>query len=397
MPQNNRSKNPLINLILLLAAMTAISPLAVDMYLPAMLDIASTLNTDIKIVQQSISLYLAAFSVGMLFFGPLADHFNRKNILFLGLFGFICSSVLISQAKSIESFLLFRACQAFFGSVTAVIVPNYVRQAYGDNTAKGMSYVLFVMMLAPLIAPSLGSAILAISSWQYIFLFLAAYGLLLIPLLFFKLMPEEPNKNHQLKSIAFLNKYQDVLKTPNIIPSLTSSMMAGFGFFGYLTASPIIYMQIFKLDHGVFSFLFAINTISLMIANFVNGKIVESIGSRSLLKMASLSAILISFLLILTSSMNYPWLSMALIIPLVGLFGMISVNADSILIVKVKTGVSSASALMGILKFAMGATAGPLLALFYDGTIIPFAILMAISSGYIFINNLIYTQASSRC
>ncbi|MDP5206207.1 MFS transporter, partial [Alishewanella sp. SMS9] len=140
------------------------------------------LNTSMALVQQSLSIYLAAYALGMLLFGPLADMLGRRPLALAGLCGFLLSSIMLSIVSSIESFLVWRAAQAFCGAAATVVIPGIVRHLYQQNTAKGMSYVSMIMMLAPLIAPALGSGIMVLANWQVIFAVLAGYALLLVGL-----------------------------------------------------------------------------------------------------------------------------------------------------------------------------------------------------------------------
>lgn len=137
-------------LIPMLSAIVAITPLAIDMYLPAMSTLASSFNSSVTTVQQSLSLYLAGYALGMLTFGPIADRIGRRPLVLLGLTGFGLISLALAFVTSVEVFLGLRFLQAFIGAAATVVVPGYIKEVYGKNTAKGMSYVSLIMMLAPL-------------------------------------------------------------------------------------------------------------------------------------------------------------------------------------------------------------------------------------------------------
>lgn len=182
-----RSKINISHLLPLLASMVAITPLAIDMYLPAMPIIAKELGTTSSAIQVSLSLYLAGYALGMMMFGPIADRIGRRKVALAGLTGFIITSLLLAFTESINQFLAYRFVQAAFGSGATVVVPGIIRDLYKEHTAKGLSYVSLIMMVAPMIAPGIGSFILELSVWRTIFLSLAGYAVLILSLVIWKL------------------------------------------------------------------------------------------------------------------------------------------------------------------------------------------------------------------
>jgi DHA1 family bicyclomycin/chloramphenicol resistance-like MFS transporter len=141
---------------------------------------ATELGTDIGLIQQSLSIYLAAYGIGMLVFGPLADAIGRRPLALGGLLFFSLASFALAFCQDAQWLLGLRAIQAFAGSAATVVVPGIIRALYQENTAKGMSYVSMIMMMAPLIAPAIGSAVLWVGHWQDIFLVLALYSALIL-------------------------------------------------------------------------------------------------------------------------------------------------------------------------------------------------------------------------
>ena len=364
-------------LLPLLAAIIAISPLAIDMYLPAMSRIAADLGTSLPLVQQSMSLYLAGYACGMLLFGPLADKLGRRLMLRIGLSGFMLASVGLVLAPDIGSFLAARALQAFFGSAATVVVPGYIRQIYGEHTAKGMSYVSLIMMLAPLIAPTVGSGIMQLWHWQGIFVLLAVYAALLILLSWCTRLPAEPQRAASHTPVSFFGRYKRVFGRANILPGIGASMLTSFAFFTYLTAAPVLYMEIFGLSSSTFALVFGANVATLMLANILNTRLVTRLGSKRILKLGSLLACLIALLLALGISMAWPlWLQMILIAGLIGSGAMASVNADALVIMQFSEETGTATAVMSTLKFGGGALAGPILAGFHSSSALPFALMI---------------------
>ncbi|QPL44459.1 multidrug effflux MFS transporter [Pseudoalteromonas sp. A41-2] len=364
-------------LLPLLASIVAITPLAIDLYLPAMLVIANDLQTTMPNVQISLSIYLAGYALGMLFFGPIADELGRRLLAKVGLALFGLSSLALAFCHNIELFWSLRAVQAFTGAAATVVVPGIIRHIYRENTAKGMSYVSMIMMVAPLIAPTLGSLIMGISTWQVIFLVLAAYSFAILALVQLYLIDIPIFKSQQRGLALFFNSYKTVFSRQSARADIASSMFASFAFFCFLTSVPYVYLDFFKVDEQLFGILFAFNVLALMFGNFMNTRLVPRLGSRKLLFLglgigfASGSALLLFSLMHLSL-----YFIVASIAPLMMSLGIVASNADSLILMQFEEKSGTATAVIGTLRFGSGALVGPILAFIHPQSAVPFSAMM---------------------
>ncbi|MBU2971043.1 multidrug effflux MFS transporter [Pseudoalteromonas sp. C2R02] len=364
-------------LLPLFASIVAITPLAIDMYLPAMLIMSQDLNTPISNIQMSLSIYLAGYALGMLFFGPLADQFGRRKLAVIGLSGFCISSLVLALTRQIEVFFIFRAIQAFTGAAATVVVPGVIRYIYQKDTAKGMSYVSMIMMIAPLIAPTIGSVLMGYWHWSSIFIVLALYSLIIL-LLVTKFFIEIPISKSDKKGIRlFLDSYSAVFSNKKARLDITTSVLASFAFFCFLTSAPFIYLDYFQVSESRFGFLFAFNVLALMLGNFLNTRLVPKVGSRKMLHAGLLLAVISASLLFTTSILDSGlYYTITVLAPLMMSLGIMASNSDALVLLRFEEKSGTATAVIGTLRFGIGALAGPLLALFWVKNTLPFSSLM---------------------
>ncbi len=375
---NNQNSQPAIAimwLLALLASVVAITPLAIDLYLPAMPIIAQHFQTNIAMVQNSLSVYLAGYALGMLIFGPLADKFGRRKLVIMGLSGFAICSGALPFVIDIKEFIVLRGFQAFFGSAATVVVPGIIREFYGKNTAKGMSYVSMIMMFAPMLAPTLGSVIMHLLSWQAMFYFLSSYAIVIL-IYAICYLPETKEPKPAVK-VSFLGRYKIVLLEKTAQKNILTSMLVSLAFFSYITALPFVYLVIFKTSEFVFSFLFAINVVALMMAQLINTRFVGKLGSQTMLMRGLYTAFVAAMALVTVSALSLGlfWTVISLL-PLLAGLSLIAVNADSLILIQFKQQTGTATAVIGTLRFGIGALAGPVLAFFHNESAMPFSLLM---------------------
>ncbi len=370
-------------LLPLLASIIAVSPLAIDMYLPAMLAIANELNTSVPMVQNSLSIYLLGYSLGLILFGPMADKYSRRKLVIFGLTGFFIANILLPFAMNIEQFLSIRFLQAFISSAATVVVPGIIREYYGKDTAKGLSYVSMIMMVAPMLAPSIGSVLLLAHNWQLIFYVLSAYSFVVLSLVIFAL-PEvnrvsvqAGNGEQSIKELTFIQRYKIVLSNTKARFYIITSMMVSLAFFGYITAIPFVYLKVFQVSEYWFSVLFAVNVGGLMVAHFINTRLVSRHGSVVMLRSGLVLACTSVSALLIFNVNDLPLIYTVLsLLPLMGSISMIAVNSDALILTQFPEQSGTATAVIGTLRWGAGSLAGPIMAYFYDGSALPFVYLM---------------------
>lgn len=385
MSHSKNVNNPL-KLLPLLASIVAISPLAIDMYLPAMPTIAEDLSTTTTTVQNSLSIYLAGYAIGMLIFGPIADRIGRRRVVIIGLLGFAICSIALAFTQSAESFLTLRFLQAAISSGATVVVPGVIRDMYGKHTAKGLSYVSMIMMVAPMIAPSIGSFILHFTDWRNIFFVLAAYAMLILCFVLWKLPQSVPKKKNRKWLREFATNYKTVFTHKVARLDIFSSMFATFAFFCYLTSISYVYMSHFGASEKTFSILFGLNVVSLFISNIINSRVVERFGSRKLLRFGTGLALITgsAFFAVIQFDLGLYWTAASIFL-LLGSLAFITTNSDGLVLHQFAEQSGTATAVIGTLRFGSGAIAGPLLAILFDGTPHNFAWLVLGSVALIFI------------
>ncbi|KAF7774014.1 MFS transporter, DHA1 family, bicyclomycin/chloramphenicol resistance protein [Pseudoalteromonas citrea] len=370
--------HPLGRLLLpLLASIVALTPLAIDLYLPAMLVIASDLNSDLESVQVSLSSYLGGYALGMMVFGPLADRFSRTRLVQVGLFGFAISSIALAITREIDVFCALRILQAFFGAAATVVVPGVIRHYYKEQTAKGMSYVSMIMMVAPLIAPTVGAALMLVWHWSAIFFVLALYASTLLFITLATSIDVPKFTNEKITIHFFTKNYLTVFANKAARNDILTSMLVSFAFFCFLTSVPFIYLDYYNVSEQLFGVLFAMNIIALMLGNFLNTRLVPKIGSRNMLYSGLIIGLLSGIAVLAESLADMGvWVIASTIAPLMMSLGIIASNADALILIAFEKHTGTATAVIGTLRFGSGALVGPLLALVQPNSTIPFATFM---------------------
>ncbi|ODC05232.1 Bcr/CflA family drug resistance efflux transporter [Terasakiispira papahanaumokuakeensis] len=276
-------------LTFVLALTLAIGPLALDLYLPAFPAIAADLNVGTDDIGLSVSFYVFTMALSQLIGGALSDRLGRKPILTGGLILFALASFALTQVSTLNSLLGFRVLQAFGGGWVLVSIPALVRdRTSGKAAARLFSMVGLIMIIAPAMAPTLGSFLLQLGSWHLLFLFLGVYALLIMPLLFrFVLQgnPHRPAEGHDRASLW--QQYRSVLSTRLALPFIGWQSCCFTTMMIFITHSSFIYQQHFDQTEEAFALLFGANIVIMMVCNLTSRWLLNWVSSRFLLRCAT--------------------------------------------------------------------------------------------------------------
>ena len=271
-------------LTLVLGAVMALGPLALDMYLPALPTLEAEFAASTARVQHTVSAYLLGMGIGQLAMGPLTDRFGRKPPLLGGLCLFLLASTGCALAHDIGSFVLLRFAQALGGSSIMVVVRAVIRDRFDAiQSARVLSLMMLVMGAAPILAPLAGGWLLVAVSWHWIFWLLAAYALFCIATAFLFLDESHP-PHARVASIGGALAGMLPLARQRLFVGPALVFMSSFGaFFAYLAAAPFVLIQYFGVPADRFGLYFGCNAAGFILVSQLNRRLVTGRGPRKVL------------------------------------------------------------------------------------------------------------------
>ncbi|WP_417578916.1 multidrug effflux MFS transporter [Nitrincola sp.] len=367
-------------LLWMLAGLTALAPLAIDAYLPAFPNMAADLGVSVQHIELTVSLFLAGFALGQLTGGPFSDHYGRRMAISTGLVLFILGTLGILISPQIETVWISRFIQAFGGGISVVNSAAIVRDLFrGADSARAMSRIAAIMMVAPMLAPVLGSLLLHIGNWRGIFLVLLVYAITLLLTLRLKL--PETRQQQDLPAISPLRRYLQIIRHRQALGFLASVAFSYAAMFAFITGAAGVYMEHFGASASIFPLLFGANVVVLLICNQINIRIVHRFMPRRLMAIAQWTQCLIGCaLLALIGVIELQlWQLVPVMMLFIGLQGFVISNGMASTMEFFPQSAATATALVGASGFALGGLSGALLGLLGDGTPMPMVAIMTLS------------------
>lgn len=364
--------------------LTALGPLAIDMYLPAFSAMASDLGTSHGHVERTLASYLFGLALAQLFYGPLTDRYGRKKPLLLGLTVFIIASVGCASATDINHLTMWRIAQAFGGAAGMVVPRAVIRDNFDTRDAsKALSILMLIMGATPILAPILGAQVLLFADWRWIFhiMTLVASALLIRVVLTMR-ETLHPDNVIPLGVRTIGRNYLALLRHKRFMCYALAGAFGSAGMFSYIAGSPRIFIEIYGVYPQHFGLLFGINAAALIAMAQVSARMLNRHNPETLLKFAQASVMsitLVALILTLTGHLTL-WLLMLCLIGFMGSQGFVSPNAAALALREQGHRLGSASALMGTIQMLCGASAGLLVSLWQTPSALPLTGLLALSA-----------------
>ncbi|WP_460136831.1 multidrug effflux MFS transporter [Pseudomonas sp. S1_E04] len=366
-------------LIALLSSLTAFVPFSIDTYLPSLPQIADDLSSSTAQVQHTISAFLAGLCLGMLFYGPLSDRYGRRPLLLgsLALYGVATLGCLF--AGSVEQLIAWRFVQALGGAGALVLARTVARDVVGlVQAAKVLSWMHLLTMIATLVAPMMGTWLVLIHGWRTIFAALFILSSLCLLLVALSLKESLPVQARGATVGAAFAAYLAIARQPKAVALILCMSLAFGGIFAFITASPFVYVEYFGASPRVFSALFALNILGIILVTFINARWVGHYGPQRMLGMGAVLAGGAGVALMVVGLTEWGGLAsiVGCMVLYMGVTGLLGANCTASLMALFPRQAGATVALGISVQFATGALASLWVSYLADGTAWPMCLVV---------------------
>lgn len=367
---------------ILLGFLQAVGPISTDMYLPAFPAIEASFHTPAGSAQITLGTWVLGLALGQLMQGSLADCFGRRGPLLLGTVVYTIGSVGCALSGGIPAMSAWRFLSALGASASMVIPRAIVRDiSEGHEAARLMSRLILVLGAAPILAPTLGGLVLQFGSWRTIFWINAGYGALALVAAAFKL-PDTLSRADRIMihPTATLLRFGHILRERGFITHVSMMSCYAFGLFAYLGGSPTAFIDHYHFTPGQYALVFGSVSGLYILCSQLNMKLVRRFDIDGTLHRVSSLYLCMALLLLTLAIANASAIWFAVVLGLTHcLNGFLSPTATVGALRHQGAQAGSASALMGMMQFGVGASGGFVVGWLTDGTGVPMAGLMVVA------------------
>ena len=381
LPSVARDRAGTVRLVVILGGLAAFAPLSFDMYLPAFPELATDFGTSASAIQLTLTSCLVGVAVGQLVFGSLSDARGRRGPLLVGLVVYTVASALCALAPDALTLAGLRFVQGFAAGAAVVASRAVVRDLHsGTAAARFFSSLMLVNGLAPVLAPSIGSAVLEVTTWEGIFLVLAATGVLLVGAVALGLpetLPRERRREAGLRRV--LAGFGEPLRDRWFVGHALALGLAVSGVFAYIAGSSFVLQDVYGLSARQFGLVFGVNGLGILVCGQLNRLLLRWTEPRRIL-LAGLGASAVAGVGVLAAIAADAPLGLVLAPLFVGVatIGFVMPNATALALTNHPHVAGSASALIGTTQFAIAAVVAPLVGIAGRDTALPLGIALAV-------------------
>ncbi|GAA0351894.1 Bcr/CflA family multidrug efflux MFS transporter [Actinoallomurus spadix] len=385
-----------LRLALILGALSAIGPLSIDMYLPALPKLTHDLSAGPSLVQLTLTACLVGLAVGQVVAGPLSDAWGRRRPLLAGVVLYTLASLLCAVAPSVPMLIALRLVQGAAGAAAIVIARAIVRDLYdGAEAARFFSLLMLVNGVAPIAAPVIGGQLLRLTSWRGVFVLIAVIGALMVAATWGGLRETlPPGARHTGGPGSTLRTFAGLFGDRVFVGYALSGGLAFAAMFAYISGSPFVVQDIYGLSPQAFSLIFAVNALGIVAAGQVSGRLVGRVRLRTLLTAGLVMSLAggLALVVAIEAGLGLPGVLPALFL-VVSAIGLITPNATALALTGRPPAVAgSASALVGLGQFVIGGVAAPLVGVAGSGTAVPMGAVIAALTAAAFLSYVTLTR-----
>ncbi len=368
---------------MVLGLLSTFGPLSLDLYLPALPQLADELGASTSAAQLSITACLIGLAFGQLIAGPLSDRFGRRRPLVIGLAAYLLASLACALAPSITVLLVLRLVQGLAGAAGLVIARAIARDLYsGQTLLVFFSRLTLISGLAPVLAPVLGAQLSKIMSWRGVFAVLAGLGLLLLAAGWFGLRETLPPARRTTGGLpSTLHGFAVLLRDRLFVGSALAAGLASASLFAYISGSTFVLQRIYGLSAQGFSIAFGVNSLGIMVVSSIGGRLARRWSALRVLalglavNLTGSTALVVSVLL----DLGLPYVLGSLFV-MVSAIGLTFPTATALAMADYPDQAGAASSLLGLNQFVVGAIAAPLVGIAGEQTAVPLGVVTVSAS-----------------
>lgn len=374
-------------LLAVLALLSAFTPLSIDMYLPALPVIAVDLRGSAGDIQLTLSVFMVAFGAGQIFYGPMGDRFGRRPVILGGLAVYVLASAGCAFAAEAGHLIALRFLQGLAACGGVVLARTMVRDlAEKDQAARAMSLMLAATSIAPMLAPLIGGQVLWFLGWRAIFWVLAAAGVLAFVVAWFQL-PEtlRPEYRQPLVLTSVLKRFGELFATRTFMGyALTASFMFA-ALFSFISGSPFVFIERYGIAPREYGVVFGGMVVFMTLGSLLNARFVRRLGAGRILRvavfmpaLAGVTATVLGWIEARYGTIGL-WPFLVCFVCQIATLSLIGPNATAMALQRYPHMAGTASSLMGMMTFGMGAGFGAIVGQTFDGTIAPMTTAMGVA------------------